>query len=231
MMSAKPLAIGLALALGVSAATGAAQEEGGSKQSARTEASPKAAGVSEQATTPAVEHRVPAKVEAPAQASDSGLRILGEVVGGVLAGSVAIGAGVATAVALDDQDTNPPMNLVFGVLVFSAVDLVLFPAGVTIGGGLAGGNGGYGWSFLGHLAGAVGGYIVGFGIVGASDPKNVVLPVAIEVLAAFTGGILGYELSHEDPSDKRAPGSSLLIAPSVMLLGNGRATLGLSGAF
>ncbi len=146
-------------------------------------------------------------------------RVFAELGGGLVGDLGAIGVGIGSG-ALGWAATPSPKpadfaagncdgdgwctedeNAVLGGLLGLGMGTVaLVPAGVTIGGNAAGGDGSY-WS-------ALGGSLVGSGLsamltvaaVGSGDEWTGYLSVGSWLLLPMAGSIIGYELSVSDPS-------------------------------
>lgn len=80
----------------------------------------------------------------------------------------------------------------------------MIPVGLTLGiyggGALLNGNGGVGWTILGELSGGLVS-LIGATMIAGTDPPAMLAILAIG-LPPLMGGILGYELSHDDPADE-----------------------------
>ena len=136
-----------------------------------------------------------------------GLRLLSETgfgalttVGGGFAGGLA-GTGVCLALGHQNQFLGCLVELYLGI---GAGLLLGLPLGVWWGGNIAGGDGGLGYTFLGALAGGVGGILVV--AASAQFPPLSLLGFALPIL----GGILGYELSMSPEAPSLALGGTRL---------------------
>ena len=112
--------------------------------------------------------------------------------------------------------------------VTALAGLVAIPAFVYCAGQESDGNGGYGWTTLGALAGE----LAALGVAAAIDPgeaQDWTLRVGALLLPA-AGAVLGYELSSDD--DARTPPSraGVRVVPTVRASREG-AVVGLAGAF
>lgn len=156
---------------------------------------------------------------------------LGMGVGGGLV--TLLGAGLmAASSSLSERDV-PVAALVGTSLVFLGI-----PFGVVLMGNARGGNGVYGWSLLGMVAGSAVGSLMFLPIVSAcqdtSKPSCAVAAVLGSTLmlgTILTGAVLGYELSSDQRhlSPPRTPARARWIPTAIPTRGG--LTLGVAGVF
>lgn len=152
--------------------------------------------------------------------SSFALRIPAELLGAVMGvlvpaiGGLIIG-GVATA-GCDGAYCDLEAGAI-GILVGGFAAIFTIPGGITLGGDLAGGNGGYGWALLGNLIGAGVGTAAIAGAA-AQDEQTFIGPTVIfAIMSYLAGGVLGYELSSR-PDTSRVhvnPNVAPVLGPTV----------------
>ena len=118
-----------------------------------------------------------------------------------------VGGGLVTMLGVGLLASSPSLTLddVFLVAMVGGGAILLgIPLGVTLVGNSRGGNGGYGWSLLGMLAGSLVGDLLLVPLMGAcrgpdSSACGVasVLGSALALGSVLTGAVLGYELSND----------------------------------
>lgn len=159
--------------------------------------------------------------------SDAGTRLGPELAGGVLGavagsavGSLFVGAIVAGLASCTDESPRCGSEASLGVFLGLAATSVLLsvPAGVSVAGNAAGGDGSYGASLLGTLVGATAGWVP-FGVFlafteGAHDAGGVAAVLAgAATITTIAGAIVGFELST-DTGSARATRVALSVSPT-----------------
>jgi hypothetical protein len=139
----------------------------------------------------------------PAPGTRYALEALGGL-GGLGAGALVALGGVGL---LSGSSSGSIGDALLVVGLASGVALFGIPLGVTLVGNGRGGNGGYGWSLLGMIAGSVGVQLVSLPLLtscsGTCSGTSVLVSV-IGLGGMLTGAVLGYELSN-DQRALRAP--------------------------
>jgi hypothetical protein len=106
-------------------------------------------------------------------------------------------AGFGVAAAVDPGDSSALATSVGALGTLGGVFGV--PLGATLVGNARGGNGGFGWSLLGTLAGASVGSLVAVGLRSgeSSTAGTDALSAVVFMLLTAAGGTVGYELSND----------------------------------
>ena len=150
--------------------------------------------------------------------SETGIGAVTAVAGGFVGGLA--GTGVCFALGHQNQFLGCLVELYLGIGAGLSLGL---PLGVWLGGNIAGGDGGLGYTFLGALAGGLGAILVA--AASSQFPPLVLLGFALPVV----GGILGYELSMSPEAPSLALGGAR-IQPLLSLSPRG-GFVGLGGSF
>ncbi len=134
-----------------------------------------------------------------------GLRLLSETGFGALTtaggGFVGMLGGVGVCLALGHQTQY--LGCLADMLIGGAAGLALgLPLGIWLGGNIAGGDGGIGYTYLGAVVGGVGTVL----ILALAQSPVAILGFALPIL----GGILGYELSMSPEAPSLALGGARL---------------------
>jgi hypothetical protein len=143
-----------------------------------------------------------------AEASD-GVRIAAEAGGGVLGGGIGLIGGVAFgAAACGDRGLECLGAGFAGAFVGTAVGVGI---GTWVGGNIADGNGGLGYTYLGELGGVLSlAILAGFASELEIEPPPVV--TILTVIALPVGGaVLGYELSHDNDDETTSSSAAPLL--------------------
>ena len=198
----------------------------------RAEAAPAIASV----PPPWAASNAPPPLVIPRQPQSRTERILIEAGGGVGAG-VVLGVGglyigfLAGAVAATDSRgrTSAERFLAAGAYGGAVGAALGVPIGVYLVGNNFNGNGGFGWTVLGSLAGGA----VTFGLVAIADQAEIsaAVPLVAGIVLPVAGAVLGYELSSD--ADSRGPPrrpAQPTVMPTVTTVAHG-AALGLVGTF
>jgi hypothetical protein len=137
---------------------------------------------------------------------------------GLVGMGIAAALGVVAGLPFVEEDCEDgPCNLgafVVGSFVGGTASLALTPLGVYLGGEAMGGEGGYGWTLLGALAGSGSGLVLFATALAVEDSGAVAIGGVVTGLAAqIAGAIVAYELSSADNRRKNAPTLALHGAP------------------
>jgi hypothetical protein len=143
-----------------------------------------------------------------------GVRIAAEAGGGVLGAGVGFIGGLAFgAAACGEGGLGCIGAAMFGGAVGATGGLGL---GTWVGGNIADGNGGIGYTYLGELGGLLALTIV----VGVASELDIEPPPVVTVLGVLAlpigGAILGYELSHDDDEATGSSGAPLVVTVPVV---------------
>lgn len=174
-----------------------------------------------------------------------GWRLLAETAGGAAIGTggALVGAGVGAifgvALLAGGSGSIHPQALVVLPAFFQAMAgigatvgaYVFMPAGVWLGGKLVGGQGKFGWTYLGAAAGIGSAFGLGF-LVGALSNDafaGQMTGLVGMALLPVTGSFLGYELSHGAASRGRAS-TAPRIRPNISLRSSPTDDGGIDGA-
>lgn len=131
--------------------------------------------------------------------------VLAEVGGGLLGAGISL--GIAEAM-LDDAPCGSGRYACIGsgagaALTSILAAMVLVPGGVTLAGRTLDHQGGFGWSFLGTLAGGLAGVLVGLGLSAAAADLDSDVRTGLMVGGAIGfsvgGAVLAFELSSSPP--------------------------------
>jgi hypothetical protein len=211
----------LALLLLLSPAWGlaAVQEEPETEEEAPADEAEEDSPLAEPELEPEPEWKPEPRARAPV-----GLRLLSETGFGVLTtaggGFVGVLGGVGVCLALGHQTQY--LGCLADMLVGGAAGLALgLPLGIWLGGNIAGGDGGIGYTYLGALAGGVGTVLV----LALEQSPVAILGFALPIL----GGLLGYELSMSPEAPSLALGGARL-QPLLSISPRG-GFVGLGGSF
>lgn len=147
-------------------------------------------------------------------------RIALELLGASIGAGASLGVGVGLGCGLDHGRCRGDGSLP-AVLALGAFGV---PAGVTLAGSLAGGNGGYGWSVLGEF----GGVLLAIPIALLSE-RRPGFAVAAAIVLPIAGAVVGFEVSSDNaPVRPRATG--MRWAPALSVSTDG-AMVGAAGVF
>lgn len=159
--------------------------------------------------------------------------------GGVFV-SFSIGMSLGFAVASDECEECGSLSKLgdaakYGLIAGGVLTSVAVPLGVYLLGNQANGSGGYGWTMLGHMAGAAVGWSAAVPLF-ITQEETLVFPTAVfVVLLHLSGAILGYECSSDDNYDGtkvERPLSILSVKPALFFLPNKEhAVFGIMGFF
>lgn len=136
------------------------------------------------------------------------LRILAEVLGGVLGASAAGGLG-ALVIWAADQGGAAPDGMFVAIASSGVLGALGISAGVTLGGELTAGRGNFGHAFLGQVVGAAAAVPL---IVSALEHDELAGALAAAALVPLIGAVIGYEVGHAEGAP-RASGPIAFVAP------------------
>lgn len=147
-----------------------------------------------------------------------------EILGGVLGYAIGL-APLYAALSGDDGGSLPAL-------------VVTVPFGIALGiwlpGMLSGGNGGFGWTFLGQALGGIASVPIVFSTLFDTDETGAWVALAAVLTFPIIGGVLGYELSNDVstrgsvPAPRRSPYAMRVGAAP---LPHGGGSLALRGTF
>lgn len=164
----------------------------------------------------------------PPQVPRARSAVPGELLGWVI--GTTLGAAVTYGVAAGMSSADSGAGALIGMGVLNL--LLLSPAGVYLGGKVAGGHGQYGYTMLGNLVGVLPGLLVfAVGMQDLSGNGQLLLSgLALSFIGSAVGSILGYETSSDStpPSPSQ---SRFSIAPMLAPRASRGIVAGVSGAF
>jgi hypothetical protein len=143
-----------------------------------------------------------------AEASD-GVRIAAEAGGGIVGGGVGgLAGGLLGAATCGENGLGCIGPAVVGMAVGAAGGMGF---GTWVGGNIADGNGGIGYTYLGELGGLLV-LLIGGGIIAELDGEPPPALTALLVIGLpLAGAVIGYELSHDDDEETGSGSAPLMV--------------------